>query len=225
MRYDAGVALLACPFCREMYSTAEAEICPMCALPLTAVHKLPRADGFDPTDLEAAVADDDLRVPFASIARGRGPLALAGVFGITLFFLPWIDLTFPMTDQLSGFDLAQRLGWTWAVPAAWFVLIPTVLSRRTARKMQSARVAIGMLAFFPGLAAFTLWMRPPRGAYGLRLEYSFLWPMLGTIALSALTIVVGAFFGLTWRRQRSAEDPEPAPLTPEPATVKQKVRH
>lgn len=189
-----------------MYSTAEAEICPMCALPLTAFHKLPEAEGFDPTDLEAAVPEEDRRVPFFSLGRGRGPLAVAALGGLTLFFLPWIGLTFPLVDQLTGFDLSQRLGWTWAVPAAWFVLIPTVWSRRTPRRMQSARVAVGMLAFFPGLAAATLLMRSPRGAHGLKLQYSFLWPMYGTLVLSLLGLVAAVFFGLRWRK--AAAEPE-----------------
>lgn len=207
-----GVALLACPFCRELYAATEAEVCPMCALPLTAAHKLPKAQGFDPTDLEAPLDEADELVPFTSLGRGRGPLALAGALGIGLFFLPWIDLTFPMVAQLSGFDLSQRLGWTWAVPAAWFVLVPVVLSRRTARKMQSARVAAGMLAFFPGLAALTLLRNPPKGSHGIHPELSFLWPMYGTIALSALAVVAAACFGLAWRRTPRPPESEPLAL-------------
>lgn len=197
----------------------------MCALPLTAVHKLPRADGFDPTDLDAPVADDDQRVPLLSPARGRGALALAGAAGIVLFFLPWIDITFPMITQLSGFDLSQKLGWTWAVPAAWFVMIPTVLSRRTARKMQSARVAVGMLAFFPGLAAATFWLRPPRGAYGLHLQYGFLWPLYATMLLALVSVVLAAFFGLPWRRAPDRVEPGSPSAPPDLAAVKGEVRH
>lgn len=200
------MALLACPFCREMYSTAEAEVCPMCALPLTAFHKLPAAEGFDPTDLEAPVAEEDRRVPFWSFDYGRGPLAVVALLGLGMFFLPWIQLTFPMVSTLRGFDLSQRIGWTWAVPAAWFVLLPTAWSRRTPRRMQSARVAVGMLGFFPGLAVVTLWLRPPRGVYGLRLQYSFEWPMHGTLVLSLSVLVLAVLFGRSWYR-RPAEVP------------------
>lgn len=197
----------------------------MCALPLTAVHKLPRADGFDPTDLDAPVAEDDQRVPLLSPARGRGALALAGTAGIVFFFLPWIDLTFPMTMQLSGFDLSQKLGWTWAVPAAWFVMIPTVLSRRTVRKMQSARVAVGMLALFPGLSAALFWARPPRGAYGLHLQYSYGWPLYGTMLLSVVSVVLAAFFGLSLQRRRAQAARAAKSEALDLATVKGEVRH
>lgn len=183
----------------------------MCGLTLTAYHKLPKAEGFDPTDSEAAIAPEDERVPLGSWRHGRGPLLLLAVLGLVLFFLPWIDMQFPVVDQLSGVDLARRLGWTWAVPAAWFVLIPTVASRRTLRRMQSARVAVGMLAMFPGLAAATLLSRPPRGAYGLHLRFSFLWPLYGTLALSVIGLLLAVVFGVRgWTRARAPAAPTPA---------------
>lgn len=197
----------------------------MCAIPLTAFHKLPEADGFDPTDLEAAVADEDRRVALTSLGRGRGALALVAALGLVLFFLPWIGLTFPMVDTLSGFDLSRRLGWTWAVPAAWFVLIPTAWTRLTPRRMQSARVAVGMLAFFPGLAVVTLLSRPPRGVHGLRLQYSYLWPMYGTLVLSLLGLLAAAFFGLEWRRRRAPVQPSADPSNPRAAPSANPTRH
>lgn len=191
----------------------------MCALPLTAFHKLPQADGFDPTDLEASVPDEDRRLAFFSLGRGRGVLALLALTGLGLFFLPWIDITFPMIDQLTGFDVSSKLGWTWAVPAAWFVLIPTAWSRRTPRRMQSARVAVAMLAFFPGVAAATLLLRTPRGAHGLRMQFSYLWPLHGTVVVSVLAVLAAAFFGFAWQRGRPrAATPSAPASTPPPAT-------
>jgi len=197
----------------------------MCALPLTAFHKLPQADGFDPTDLEASVPDEDRRVAFVSPSRGRGALALLALAGLGLFFLPWIDITFPMVDQLTGFDVSSKLGWTWAVPAAWFVLIPTAWSRRTPRRMQSARVAVGMLAFFPGVAAATLLLRTPRGAHGLRMQYSYLWPLHGTVVVSVLCVVVAAFFGFSWRRREHGATSSAAPAPAHSASARSRRKH
>ena len=208
-----------------MYSTAEAETCPLCALPLTPYHKLPAAEGFDPTDLEGVIADEDRRVPFLALGRGRGLLALASLFGLGLFFLPWIGITFPFVERLSGLDLSRQLGWTWAVPAAWFVLLPTAWSRRTPRRMQSARVAVGMLSMFPGLAVVTLLLRTPRGAYGLKLQYGFLWPMYGTLGLSLAAVLIAAFFGFTREQRELAPTPEAPGRARARAPRKRATRH
>ena len=194
----------------------------MCGLALTAYHKLPAAEGFDPTDSDVALAPEDTPVPLTSL-RFHGALIGVAVTGLVLFFLPWIDVEFPFVLRLRGFDFARATGWTWAVPAAWFVLIPTALSRRTQRRMQSARVAIGMLAMFPALSVGMLLLNPPRGAYGLKPRFDYLWALYGTLTLSVLGVVLAALFGfsLTTLRRSASEPTKPA----EPAkATKNKAR-
>ena len=44
LRYAPRVALLACPFCREMFEVGESKACPVCGVPLVAFEKLPASD-------------------------------------------------------------------------------------------------------------------------------------------------------------------------------------
>jgi hypothetical protein len=187
------VALLACPFCREMFAPGERDVCPVCGVPLVAARDLRPS--------RAAAEDEDAPepewepLPVTEVRRGRGALALLSILGLAAFFAPWVHLTMPEVVDYSGFDIARRLGWAWAVGVAWFVLLPVVVSRRSIMQMRGARVAAAFLAAIPGVAAALLLARPPHGAHGVPLRFAFAWGLHGTLALSAIAVVVAVGFG------------------------------
>jgi hypothetical protein len=136
--------LVACPFCREMFERGEARVCPECGLPLEDITKLPPTAAFD--EEEERLPPDMVTLPWTYAARGRGLLSAISLLGLGAFFLPWVSESAPEIRELSGLDFAVRLSWMWAPFAAWFVMLPIVLSRRTIHAMRGARLAIALLA-------------------------------------------------------------------------------
>jgi hypothetical protein len=186
-RYARRVGLIACPFCREMFEEGEAKKCPVCEMPLAQLHKLPPS--LDAMHDEAGVptAPELEMMPLTYVGRGKAPIAVLGLIGLGLFFVPWVQMTLPYIAAKSGFDLAKNIGWLWSCLAAWCVLVPTVLSRRSIAQMRGARVAAAFLSAFPGISAAILLLKPPHGAiYTIR--YSFDWPIYATLVVSLLAV-------------------------------------
>ncbi|HEY6461712.1 MAG TPA: hypothetical protein VIY73_16205, partial [Polyangiaceae bacterium] len=111
------------------------------------------------------------------------------------FFLPWVRLTMPDVVSLTGFDLARRLGWAWGAGVAWFVLLPTVATRRSVMKMRGARVAASFLAAIPGITAVILVARPPHGSHGVPVHFTWGEGVVATLVLSAVAVGFALFFG------------------------------
>jgi hypothetical protein len=182
------VALLACPFCRELFEEGEPKACPVCQMPLAKLHKLPPS--IDAMHDEAGVptAPEIELLPLWFLGRGKGALAVLALVGLALFFLPWVRLTLPYIDAKSAFDLAhERIGWLWACCAAWVVLVPTVMSRRSIVQMRGARVAAAFLSAIPAVAIAVLLAKPPRGGI-IHVRYTWDWPMWATLTVSVLAI-------------------------------------
>jgi hypothetical protein len=194
--YRRWVPLDACPFCREMFDSAEASVCPSCGIELVPIAKLPPS----PTLRHEVIPwDEDLgpehdKLPWSYWRRGRGPACLLAVAGILLFMLPWVKVTLPFTGELSGWDLSRRVGWSWAALAAWVVLGPTVASRRTVAQLRGARVAASFLAAVPAVTASILLAFPPRGGI-IPVHLELTWPLYATLVASIAAIVVGVKLG------------------------------
>jgi hypothetical protein len=194
--YPRRVAIVACPFCREMFERTEAKHCPVCGIALQALEKLPPA----PT-LAHELEDDGIppapeHVPFPAtfLGRGRGAIVALGVLGILLFFMTWIHVTLPYIVELSGFDLARRQGFSWAGGVAWVVLVPTIASRRTIAQLRGARFAAAFLSFVPAFTATIIAVfTPPHGILPVRFTYG--WALWATIALSLVATAVSARLG------------------------------
>jgi hypothetical protein len=193
-RYARSV-LFACPFCREMFAEDEQNLCPTCGVALVRQNTLPLSDDALNEDGLPHQPEWDL-VPLTYLGRGRGPLALLSVVGLVTFFLPWVHLTMPDIVSFSGFALARRLGWAWGGGVAWFVLLPTVLSRRTIMHMRGARVAAAFLSAVPGLTAALILGRSKQGAHGL-VSFHFTWDagIYLTLVLSVIAVGFSLFFG------------------------------
>jgi hypothetical protein len=189
------VALLACPFCRELFQPGERVSCPVCGVKLTSLEKLPAsADALHEDGLPHQPEWEPL--PLTYLGRGRAVLVLCAVAGLVAFFAPWIHVTMPNVETYSGFLMAsQHLGWVWGAAVGWFVLVPTVVTRRTIMHMRGARVAASFLAAVPGITAGDLLAWPPHGAHGVPLHFSFEWGLYATLALSAVALGFALFFG------------------------------
>jgi hypothetical protein len=187
------MSLLACPFCRELFGKGEHDGCPVCGVSLVALDKLPLSN--DALQEETPPEPETEALPATYLGRGRGPLAVLAVLGLVAFFLPWIQITMPDVLALTGCALARRLGWAWSSGAAWFILVPTILSRRSIVQMRGARVAVAFLAAVPGMTAAVLLTRPPHGAHGVPLRFTFAPALYATLGLSVVAVGFAAIFG------------------------------
>jgi hypothetical protein len=186
--------LVACPFCREMFAPGERSQCPVCGVALVPLDRLPPS--------AEAIAEDGVPhqpeydpLPLAYLGRGRGALALLALLGLVLFLCPWVDVTLPDVVTYSGFALSRRLGWAWGAGVGWFILLPTVLSRRSIAQMRGARVAAAFLAAVPGVTAALLLLRPPHGTHGVPLRFTFGVALDATLVVSLVAIGFAVFFG------------------------------
>ena len=189
--------LFACPFCRELFQPEERtqhSVCPVCGVKLVGLERLPVSDDALHEDGVSRQPEWE-RLPFTYLARGRAALTVLSAAGLVAFFSPWVHVTMPDIVTYSGFGLARRLGWAWGAGVGWFVLLPTVLSRRTIMHMRGARVAACFLAAVPGVTAGLLLARPPHGSHGVPLRFAFEWGLYATLALSALAVGFGIVFG------------------------------
>jgi hypothetical protein len=194
LRYHGDVALFACPFCRDMFERAETESCPVCGVPLVAFDKLsPSAEAL--AEDGAPIAPEHELLPRTYMGRGRGAIAGLALLGLVAFFLPWVHVTMPDTVDYSGLAIAMRLGWAWGAGVAWFVLAPTVLSRRTIMQMRGARVAATFLSAIPGMTAAMLLARPPHGSHRVPLHFTFEPALYATLGLSLLAVGFAVLFG------------------------------
>jgi len=188
------MSLLACPFCREMFKRGERDACVVCGVKLVPFETLPpSADALSEDGVPQEPEMETL--PLTYLGRGRGLIAALAIVGLVAFFLPWIHLTMPDDTVLSGCSLAQRLGWMWGAGVAWFILVPTVLSRRTIFQLRGARVAAAFLASVPGLTTVVLLTRPPHGAHGVPVRFTFEPALYATLALSLVACGVALTLG------------------------------
>jgi len=177
-----------------MFDRRERKLCPVCGMALVAFDRLALSDD--------ALAEDGLSraperepLPAAFLGRGRGLLAGFALGGLAAFLLPWIHVTLPDIVTYSGLAVARRLGWAWGAGVAWFVLLPTVLSRRSIAEMRGARVAVAFLSSIPGVTALVLLLRPPHGSHGVPLRFSFGGGVYATLVLSVAALGVAVLFG------------------------------
>lgn len=186
--------LIACPFCRQLFTTGEAQTCPECGLDLSPLSKLPVSREADLEEPEA-IAPAEAQLPWTYAGRGRAVLFGLAVLGLVAFFLPWVRELAPEIRELSGFGLARKLTWMWASGVAWFVMIPLVITRRSISRMRGARVAVGFLAAIVltvvcvrvGVTPSASPLRP------VRFEWTYgIWAS-GLLSISAL--IAAALFG------------------------------
>ncbi|MDI3283195.1 hypothetical protein [Polyangium sp. 15x6] len=186
-------ALVACPFCREMFEPSEARVCPECGLALEDIRKLPPSR--EALEDEEPVPPEMETVPFTYVGRGRGPLVMIAVLGLVAFFLPWMRETAPELRVFTGFEFAERLQWMWAPFVSWVVMLPLVLSRRSIHAMRGARLAVGFLA---AIVIMTVIMRVavvPESTRNLPRRFAWAYGLHVTFVLGLLALGVATRFG------------------------------
>lgn len=205
------VGLVACPFCRELFAAGETDgSCPHCGLRLVPLASLPpSAEGLAEAEARGErLAAEDQPLPWWSLTRGRGLLLVLALGGLVAFTLPWVEITSPHRESLSGLLLARRGSpWLWAGATGWFVSIPLLLSRRTVRQMCGVSGVLALFAVLTAAEVAVLVALPPRGHPLVRYEYAW---GLG-LYLSGLLGLLGAGVGL-----RFGAGPPRGPVFPPP---------
>lgn len=187
--------LLACPFCRQLFPSGEAAVCPECGIALQPLAKLPLSHDALAEDPAEAVPPHLETLPWTFPGRNRALLALLGVLGLLAFFAPWVEERAPEVLSYSGFDLGLRLRWIWAAGIAWLVMVPLVLSRRTVHAMRGARVAT---AFLAGIVIVTVVVRllfVPSGSALRPVRYEWGWGLYASGVLAVLALAAALRFG------------------------------
>jgi hypothetical protein len=210
------MALRACPFCRELFAKDEAAACPLCGVAPVPLSTLPAShDALADEGGGGVVEEDHARLSVLSPAHGRGAIALLCAAGLVLFFVPWANVTLPEPAAFSGFAMARRIGWPWAAFVSWFVLLPTVWSRRTPFELRTARVAAGFLSLMPILVVGSLLGRPPKGGLvPVRFDWTSAPYMVAVLAVVAF--VVSLRLGVLRTSERT--QPSPTDLSPPDAS-------
>lgn len=192
--------LLACPFCRELYTPSEGDRCPHCGLLLVDLAGLPPSLEARQEAEAAGLLDppEFQRQAFWYLGRGRGALAAAAASGLVCFVAPWVHLERPEQVTLSGLDLAKAgVPWLFGGAIGWFLLLPLVWSRRSVAELQSVRIIATALSALTTIEAAFLLVRPPLESryYSSGLEYG--WGLYASLLVSLVALYFGATLGGT----------------------------
>jgi hypothetical protein len=139
---------LFCPFCSECFE--DVARCPDHDIPLVGFEELQKTRG------RVAPSEEDA-VEAYSPRYGRVFLMAAAFLWLLGFALPFVAI--PERGAVSGFALASASALNlWMVPALAFAVLSVLARRRTPAAMQSARIAVGVLAGGVGASlGFTLY--------------------------------------------------------------------
>ncbi len=140
----------------------------------------------------------------------RAPLLLAALSGLSLFlWSPWLEFERPNAGVLTGFQMARHtLGWLWGGAIGWFLLLPLVLSRRSARQLRGIRAIAAAFSASTGLEVAMLLAFPPLQHPLYTVHYAFRWGLHASAALSLFAVALSLCLGLE-RRPPSVNRLEP----------------
>ncbi|MES1173963.1 MAG: hypothetical protein ABUL62_06505 [Myxococcales bacterium] len=190
--------LLACPFCRSLFPSAEAGQCPECGVKLVPMDNLPASLDVAADEQEAGeiVLPEQRQLPWNYFGSNRGALLAVAALGLLLFFSPWVELRMPEESVRSGFDLARgRAGWLWGGAAGWFVTLPLVWTRRTIQRLRGIRLVTALFAAMTLIEAGMLLSTPPQPSHHVPLEIVWRWGIFASLANAVLGIVIAARLG------------------------------
>jgi hypothetical protein len=185
--------LLACPFCRQLYPSAETRSCPECGVALVRMDRLPPSHDAELEDLAAGAqpSPDDRTLAWNDFRYGRGGVIAVAACGLAAFFLPWVALTRPEALSLSGFDLARRAGWLWGGAIGWFLLIPLIWTRRTPGRLRGVRGISAVFAAMTLLEVVVLIGLPPKPrAYAVEFSTQFGLYLSGLLSVAGVALAL-----------------------------------
>ena len=192
--------LLACPFCRSLFASAEARQCPECGVKLVPMENLPPSLDMAADEHEAGeiVLPEQRPLPWNYFGRNRGALLLIAVLGLVLFFAPWVELRMPEYSVRTGFDLARgRAGWLWGGAAGWLVMLPLVWTRRTIQRLRGVRLVTALFASMTLIEAAMLLSTPPQSTHRMPLEIVWRWGIYASLLTSLAGIAAALRLGGT----------------------------
>ncbi len=195
---SAMARLLACPFCRELYSEEETRRCPECDVSLQPMEQLPPSlEQLHQEALEGEITPPgDRQLPLSYLGRSRGALLILAVLGIVAFFLPWVVMRKPEIGTYSAFDLARgRAGWLWGGAVAWFVMIPLVATRRTINRMRGVRIITTLFAAMTLGEVAMLLSLPPTSNRFVTVDFSWGFGLYLSGVVATLGVIFAARFG------------------------------
>ena len=214
--------LLACPFCRQLYASAETRSCPDCGVRLVRMNLLPPSHEAELEDLAAGTrpSPDDRTMAWNDFRYGRGALLAVAACGLAAFFMPWVAMTRPELLTLSGFDLARRAGWLWGGAIGWFLMIPLIWTRRTPGRLRGVRGISAVFAAMTLLEVLVLLGLPPRPrAYAVEFSTQFGLYLSGLLSVAgvALALRLGGTPAKPGGRAKTGglDPPGPPPESPE----------
>ncbi len=189
--------LLACPFCRELFSQDEGDICPNCDIPLRPLAELPPS--FEVREQQAIewerTAPADRTLPWYYAARGRALMLVLSLLGLATFFAPWIVITKPEIANLSGFTLTASRGfWFGGGAVAWFISVPLIVTRRTVNQMRGVRIILTLFAATSACQVVLLYLNAPTKSV-IPVAYTWGWGFYASAIVSLLAVPVAARFG------------------------------
>lgn len=189
-------ALRACPFCRTLYRPEEGRVCSECGVALVPMHTLgPSLDSQLDEPHEPMLPEHET-LPWSDLSRYRGALLGLCLLGLAAFFSPWVEVVKPETAVYSGFDLARgRAGWLWGGAAAYFVMLPLVLTRRTIARLRGVRLVCVLFASLTAFEAAMLFLLPPRGHALIPVRIEWRWGLYVSGVISLLATFFSARLG------------------------------
>lgn len=197
IRIKVPSQLVACPFCRELFSDTEATVCPHCDMVLRPLAELPpSAEAREVELLEwEQTPPQDRTLPWTYLRRGRGALLLISLFGLASVFGPWIELSKPAAYTLTGFELMRSRGfWFGGAFVSWLVMFPLVVSRRTITQMAGVRIVLCFLAATPLCQALLLYVNAPTSKL-IPVAYTWGWGFIANGILGAVALPFAFKFG------------------------------
>jgi hypothetical protein len=204
--------LVACPFCRELFESSEADDCPECDVRLVPLSRLPPS--YD--EVEREVVDWERGDPadepraWLDLRDGRGLSLALSACGLLAFALaPWVDVTSPHAEWRSGYSLARGpLAWLWGGAIGWLTCIGIVASRRSRRQLWGVRAITALMSSLSFAEALMLVLLTPDEPRLVPFRYEWAWGLYVSLALSAAGVAAALRLG------GSAPAPDAASVAP-----------
>lgn len=216
------MALLACPFCRELYGDDEAERCPHCDLVLVPLASLPPSA--DALAEQPPEAPEDQRFGFFFLGAGRGLGLLLNLAGLACFFLPWFSLARPDPVLLSGADLARgNAPWLLGGALGFALNLPLLLSRRSLYELTGVRAVAFTFALMTACEVIVLVLKPPLQTSYFSVGLSQETGLWASFVLSVLAAIVCLRLGSGRESEsRAAEEAPTVADAPRPKLARRK---
>jgi hypothetical protein len=135
-------------------------------------------------------------LPWTYWRRGRGALVAVAGWGLSCFFMPWVELITPHSAVLTGYDLARaQSGWLWGGALGFFLLVPLTLSRRSVWALRGVRAICAAFAVMTLGEVLMMLSMPPAQHPLMPVEFEYRWGLYLSGAASLLATLIALRLG------------------------------